>query len=136
MKSIPTTCKFCHQPITTQISEDYVGDPHKILPLSACNRCADMRVEKRQIESRIKFTCMMRAFGPKFHADGQESKTHTTLTTHARAYCELLARWHNLDEMWDPEIVRNLMDTPAGWPAHLGHVWTMFESAARRKPNL
>jgi hypothetical protein len=130
--SVGTTCKFCRQPITVQIADSYdeLSDPLKLLPLAACNHCADLRVERRKLESKIQFICKLREFGPKVPSPEKNRDTRSILETHTKAYAKLIARWHEMDGMsWDEEVVNQIMDHPENWGEVLGRLWRMFKQS-------
>jgi len=58
-------CKFCGVPLRLDVDDDYaaLGDPHKLIPLASCDRCADFRVKRRmlfeRIASAVRLMCLM-----------------------------------------------------------------------------
>lgn len=121
------TCKFCQQPITIWIAVSYERDTEKLVPKACCNRCADLRVERRGLESKIKFICMMRVLPKRRPSEDETKKAHGLLTKLTRDYANMIARWHGADGMaWDEECVNLLLDKPEHWPQVLGTLWSLF----------
>lgn len=125
-----TTCKFCKKPLVISVDDDYaqVGDPFKLLPLAACNRCADMKEKKRTLEDAIAKVCFhIRALGQKISAD-QTAKSKATLEILTRAYSRMVAKYLNATyPAWDMSCVNLLVDKPDHWPAIVGQLWKMYE---------
>ena len=121
------TCKFCHKPLTIWVSVTYEKDPNKLLPMATCNRCSDLRTERRGLEAKIKYICMMRAFPKQRPSDVETQKARGLLTKLTRDYANMIARWNGADGMaWDEECVNLLIDKPVHWPEVLGVLWKMF----------
>ncbi|MGC1452938.1 MAG: hypothetical protein WA830_23150 [Candidatus Sulfotelmatobacter sp.] len=135
-----THCKFCHKPITVSIDDDYaaLGDPLKLLPLAACNRCADLRVLRRTLEKKVAILCGRLIFSSGKLDASALSKAKTGLAHWTREYARMIARWHSLEGLcWDEAIVEQLMEKPDTWGDALGRLWTMFkDSQASRQPDL
>jgi hypothetical protein len=126
-----TNCKFCKRPITVEIDDSYagLGDPYKILPLAACNRCADLRVERRRLEERVQRVCNNLIFSAG-SSSALKTSTRTILTKLTKSYASLIARWHEMDGMsWDEEVVNQIMDHPENWGEVLGRLWRMFKQS-------
>jgi hypothetical protein len=133
-----TTCKFCLNPITIDIDDDYaaLGDPYKLLPMACCNRCADIRVERRQLEDKIKFVCKMRELDPKLAVQRRE-KDRATLERLLKKYSNLIARWHFKEGMcWDDAVLETIMETPKQWFDVLGKLWKMFRESVPAQKEL
>lgn len=123
-----TTCKFCHNPITIEVDAEYaeLGDPLKLLPLAACNQCADLRVERRFLEDRIRKAAMIFA---AIRKPGDEAKqvARVNFTSLCTRYARMIARWHRVEGMsWDQAIVDQMMERPEQWPDTLSQMWKMF----------
>ena len=124
-----TTCKYCRKPITVEIDDAYadLGDPHKLIPMAACNRCADIRVERRVLEAKVKFACMMLHFGRKKFSETKVHDTRVVLERLLKQYANMIARWHFLEGMsWDDEALNLIMDKPDAWASVLKELWKMF----------
>lgn len=125
----PTTCKFCQQPLSIEVDDSYPADedPAKLLPLAACNRCADARVAKYTIEGKIRRVCAWWAAAGK---KADPSGTRHTLTKLTQDYAKMICRWHDREGMaWDEEIVNLLMDKPEEWSAILGSMWRFYRQS-------
>lgn len=124
----PTTCKFCKAPVVLEIDADYdaLGDPHKLIPFAACNRCADMRVKRRWLESAIceSATMILQAKERNAVADRQ----WPILETLTKKYTAMIAEWvgSNLP-WWEQCIVDLIVDKPQHWHSALKQCWKMYE---------
>lgn len=123
-----TTCKFCKNPITVTIDDDYaeLGDPLKLLGLAACNTCADLRVERRGLERKIAFACNQVLRAGKM--DDDERAEHAKgLSELLQEYAKMIARWHGKEgSCWDEAIVDAILSNPIKWGEVLGRLWTMY----------
>lgn len=131
-----TTCKFCKKPITIEIDDDYtsLGDRFKIFVLATCNRCADLRVERRNIECKVKITAMMLVVAGNHRTPELDSKCRNVFEDLLKKYANLIARWHYLSGMsWDDEAVRLAMDKPEHWSKVLAMLWKIFADANKNR---
>lgn len=123
-----TNCKFCHKPITLEVDDAYaaLGDPHKLLPMAACNFCSDIRVERRRLEASLAKVAAMIALVPR---DGKEAATlRAVVERMTKNYAEMIARWHHLQGcVWDVEAVNLIMDKPHAWSQVLTTLWSLFK---------
>lgn len=127
-----THCKFCKTPITVDIDDDYaaIGDPFKILPLSACNRCADLKVLRRTLEEKVQRACLSLCQKRGKMGDDQRRKIRDTLTKLTQAYAVMIARWYRKEGMaWDEECVNLLLEKPQLWHKILPDLWKLFEDS-------
>ena len=129
-----TTCKFCNRPITVEIDDTYseLGDSLKLLPMASCNRCADLRVERRMIEDAVKSTAM------RLHRSDRTTETinqsRDSFIKLTQKYANLIARWNGMDGgAWDIEGVELLLDKPDHWSKILGEFWKMFTDSQRHR---
>lgn len=118
-------CKYCKREIALEIADDYaaLGDPAKIFPYRACNRCADLRERRRNLEERIK-----RAVSPLIirRLPEIEAKARQVLEELTKKYTVLVADWVGSSApRWDVEIVNLVIDKPDHWPAVLQQCWKM-----------
>ena len=133
-----TNCKFCKKPIVVETDDEYstMGDPLKILSLAACNRCADLRIERRKLESSVKTICTMRQMDKRIAGD--RFKEHqAALEALLKGYANMIARWHLMSGMsWDDKAVAVIMEHPEAWPDVLATLWRVFRDAnkGRRAP--
>lgn len=133
MNPQPAKCKFCQRELVLMCdpSYDLAGDVHKLLAMAACNRCADLRIRKRKLETRIELAAQ------KFKQATMDREPDlcsalrvklTELTTH---YCNLIAEWLGATSAyWDREIVELICDKPDHWPAVLKQCWSLYEDKA------
>lgn len=125
-------CKFCHRPITVQIDDSYseLGDPFKILSLACCNRCSDLRVERRRLSEKISRICRKVSIHKSSEAQEEYREILVKLT---QRYANLIAKFHDKDGMcWDDAIVESLMDNPEQWPSILSQMWKSFQQSQER----
>lgn len=127
-----TTCKFCKKPIEIWVDAIYdtIGDPLKLLPLAACDRCADLRERRRKLEEMIKRTCERMTMKKGEELDKFKSAARITLTTLTKSYSRLAADWCRSNmPLWDEECVNAIMDSPKRWNMALEILWKMQKSA-------
>lgn len=107
-----THCKFCHIPITIEVSDDYIGDPLKIIGFAACNQCAQLRQDRRDLEESLQKLCLV------FHRSNQATKEQTLetvragLSTMTRKYSKVVADWCKIPLHFEPEVVDKLLAQP------------------------
>lgn len=129
MKSIGTSCKFCHRPVTIQIDDSYDehGDIHKLIPMCSCNRCADLRVARRVLWYKLLRVCRnLQMLG---QSDTKERETYRKiLIILTKNYAQLIARWNGMEGMvWEEEVVNAIMAKPMDWPDIVNRLWRMFK---------
>lgn len=126
-----TNCKFCRKPITIEIDDSYaeLGDPHKLIPMAACNSCADIRVERRVLESKIKYSCMNR-LSTKRPSEEYLNKFRNLMEKLMKDYASMIARFHFMSGMsWDDECLEAIMEHPENWNEVLSRLWKMFRDS-------
>jgi hypothetical protein len=131
--TIGTNCKFCKRPISVEIADDYaaMGDPHKLIPMAACNPCADNRVEKRRIEKRVQYVARTVELAGTRDA---QTNARPPLIKLTQDYARLIARWHGRDGMaWDQECVELILDKPREWGAVLSGLWKLFKTSTQNQ---
>lgn len=124
-----THCKFCKSPLNIEIDDEYskLGDPFKLLPFAACNRCADLRVRRRKVEHAIERVCARLCQGKVGNEERDRLRDILTATT--KAYASLIADWIRASSpFWHEDCVDLLMDRPAHWPKILGQMWKLYEN--------
>ena len=130
-------CKFCKAPISVQMPDDdndlRALFERVLLPMACCNRCADLRVERRILESRLQRCCtLIRMLGPGMSKERETLRA--VLTRQTKKYAELIARWHRLDgSLWEEAIVETIMEKPAEWGNILSQMWKTFHQWKRQK---
>jgi hypothetical protein len=130
-----TNCKFCKNPITLDVDDEYdaIGDPLKLLPLAACNRCADLRVERRSLERKVNFICMMRHLDPKIR-ESRMDHHRQMLESLLKQYANMIARWHGMSGMcWDDAALDDIMERPDLWNKNLQTLWKMFAENSKAR---
>lgn len=130
-----TTCKFCNQPITVEIDDGYaaMGDPFKLLKLAACNRCADLREEKRMLEAKFKRACSLLSAVPVGDPKRRETMRNV-LEVLTKKYAEMIARWNGMDgSLWEEAILNTLMERPDRWASIIGKMWGAFREWKRQQ---
>lgn len=122
-------CKYCGKPVYLEIDEDYarLGDWLKLSPMAACNRCADLREEKRGLEGKIRAACYWTENLKPEEKKKLEAKLTKRFTLLAEKYAKFVAKWYGFSGMtWDPEFPTMLRDHPEKWPAILAQYWKCF----------
>lgn len=127
-----THCQFCKIPITVEIDDSYaeLGDPYKLIRMAACNRCADLRVTRRNLERlmgrQCSALCLLRSSKTK-----EPTEIRSNLERLTQDYARMIARWNHLDGMaWEPAIVDAILEDPHHWGDIAARMWRMC-----RKPN-
>lgn len=122
-------CKFCRKPLVLHVDDAYAehGDIFKLMKLAACDHCADLRLNRRLLESRLQRICALLC---NCRANQREEKSATVrdvLTRLTQDYAKLVAAWHNMSGMaWDEEMVNLLIEKPDKWAAIISHYWRTF----------
>lgn len=127
-----THCQFCKMPITVEADDSYaaLGDPFKLLPLAACNQCADLRVSRRRIEAKVRFLSRVIQMAGNNATDTLLKSSRETLTKLTQDYAKMIARWNKLEGMaWDEECVNQIMDHPERWGDILSQLWKTFRQS-------
>lgn len=111
-------CKSCGRPIWVKVHPSYseLGDPLALLPLAACDRCADHRVAVRSVtESIIDVLVTWRAKRAGKSPDKRtaaEVEARTALTSLTQHYASLVAQHLGARMVWDEEFVHLLLEHP------------------------
>ncbi len=127
-------CKFCSIDLVLDCDEEYakMRDPHNLLPLVCCTRCADLRVRRRAIFERVQAMCA--CFGEQ-----SERQSLHELRAAARplirktmvAWYELSQEWHRVTNgSWDEFCVDSIVDSPSHFESILGKVWHLAHKQA------
>lgn len=134
MIEIHAECKFCHKPISLSCDDEYdaIGDPQKLVPLAACNDCADVRVLRRILEKKIQTVCGNFNSLRLKEREESEHEVRKALNRLTTEYCRMIARFHKKSGMaWDDAIVNQLIEHPDQWADVLGRCWKMFKESVR-----
>lgn len=102
--------------IEVEVAEDYskLKDPYKLLAMAACDRCSDLREERRRILGDIDKIIFRLAVLKgqellKFIAQISEPLAYLT-----KEYCKLAARWNGLEtEVFDQGAVDAILNLPS-----------------------
>lgn len=132
----PTQCKFCRKPLVLEIDDQYPADldPLNLIPLAACNHCADIRVERKRLERKINRVCSLFANCSITKRESKEQEIRSILEKLTKDYATLVAKCHNMSGMaWDEEFVNILIDKPEQWASVLTHCWKTFKQYAMPK---
>jgi hypothetical protein len=108
-------CKVCRREITLDIDDTYgqYGDPHNIVPLATCNRCADLRDRRNRIYDAIYRACLDLLQRPN---EDQRGKIAVRLTTATHRYARLLNEYHPGQVIvWTEAWPERLMEHPKQW---------------------
>lgn len=129
---VEAKCKFCGIIIHPEIHEEYaqLRDPLNLLRLAACNRCADLRVERHRLEEKILRTCMrLASFGAISPGSEADQRFRSRLTERTKIYTQFIARWHGAnDAWWEESFVDALMAAPESCFQTLRRFWTAYEA--------
>lgn len=123
-----THCKFCRCVIYLRYDEAYerIGDFLKLEQLGCCDRCADLREERRRITDQIKSACHWVSQIPDQKRNATKGLMQL-LSELTMRYAKLVAKWHNLDgHWWDEAFPEMMRDHPDKWPKILADYWTHF----------
>jgi hypothetical protein len=110
-----TTCKFCRKPLVLEIDDAYLelGDPLKIIPLAACDPCADVRNKISSIEMNIGKLCIALCRNP---SDDQIGRARKGLDTLCNQYAMAIAEVNHAEQyLADPEFAKWLAEKPGQW---------------------
>lgn len=122
-------CKFCQREILLVIDEEYagLGDPFGLAKLAACDRCADLMIERRRIFYAAKSLAMsllwQRAGGI---TKEQTEKLRAILTNVMKKWFRLVSEWRdNPMIVFDDACVEMIMDKPQLVGEVLKQCWVM-----------
>lgn len=119
---VPAQCRFCSKPLTLKVDAEYqrLGDPHKLLGLAACNRCADFIVERNTVTTSIRVVCVELVSKRGMWSSEYEQVVREALFKRVNRYMRLLASHNGYDAPeLDPAIVDRMIHRPAHYAVHL-----------------
>jgi len=126
-RTIAAKCQCCQKPLTLEVDADYaaMNDPHSLIRMAACNRCADIHRALTDTSERIGKMCHQIWVVRKMK-NGEErvSKLMPALTAQARSYARAFTRKHNQPEAWvlfDQAFPDLLAEKPEQWDKILRH---------------
>ena len=125
-----THCKFCKKPMTLEIDDSYseLGDPLKLLQYSSCNRCADLRENRRRLEDGVyRFSSTLIQSGEKIKPEDRDA-IREQLIKYTKRYTALVSDWvGSSTPWWEISIVDAIMEKPKSWNSFLSQCWKMYE---------
>ena len=133
---VETRCRFCGCELRLKIHEQYdISDPHRLVAMAACNRCADLRELRRKLHFRFSEQCagMMnlieRSKRSMTESERKEvthlvDKTRENIESLIKAYLRLIGDWYNRDDLvYEEEMVNWFMQAPMGVSKHIARLW-------------
>jgi len=112
-------CKFCGKMITLSLDADCPGfDLAKMLPLAACNRCADAARRTYQLRDQITST------GVRYHVQRQDpflkpaertevdASARNRLVDLTKAFCRAVCDFHRQPHIWHSQLVDQILKAP------------------------
>jgi hypothetical protein len=131
-----TQCQFCKRHLVLQVDPDYIGlgDYLKLIPLAACDRCADLREKRRSLEEKIRRICirLTQLTGPPRYKAAEQSKEPLRVLT--QAYSRMIADWLNASHpAWDSECVELMVDRPDQYGRILSQLWKLYQDKPKQE---
>lgn len=126
---VEAKCKFCGCLLSITVDDDYgkLGDPYNLLPLAACNRCADYREKRRIIFAHIRVLCLGLIQGEWTKKEDIE-KVRLNMEKLLKNYIRIYAKYKNLEEAdWDEAILEAVMSKPKGYVDVLINIPAIFK---------
>ncbi len=136
MKTILHNCRICGSPMKLRVGDGYdvLADPAKLLPLVACNTCADRHDRINRLEDWIIKACF-RLCQEKKLDDSVKAHLRRGLHSATRKYALVHAEMHGLEEMvWEEEFPTSLAENPDQWPLILRKYRQTVADCVARKP--
>lgn len=122
----PTTCKFCRVPLRLGIDDDYAAqnDCFKLIPLAACDRCADLRERRRVLHERFVSICST-LIGVRPDSEMVQS-VRASLEVATKKYLRLVSDWTGAQDLaWEETMVDPFLAAPKYCGKHLSLFWKM-----------
>ena|SRR5437879_1511101 len=122
---IDAICKFCGMALSLQVDSEYAdfGDPLKLARMSSCNRCADMRTDRRRLTHALVKACNSSAAIPRSDAPAREAAV-ARIRKALQGYCALIADWRNHPfTSFTDELVDEVMDKPNSLGSVVSRLW-------------
>jgi hypothetical protein len=125
MKKVESKCKFCHKPLVLEVDDAYdeLADPHHLIPLSACNRCADFRQRRRELVEGIRSVCLDIARAPGRMQNRLKEEIKEPLALLLKKYLKLANTWHGADAAWDQALIEQTLLDPQKYLDVLERIW-------------
>lgn len=135
-RMVETRCKFCGCDLRLKVHESYdVSDPKRLIPLAACNPCADLRERRRNLHLRFSSVCSgiitlhessHRSMTEKEKKDLEQlmDEARKSIESLVKAYLRLIGDWyHRNDMVFEDAMVDLFMQAPAQLSSHIGRLW-------------
>jgi len=123
IQKVPYTCRFCGVKHVAEYDDACPGiQVEKWMKLICCNKCADFRIERRDIMEGIAGACRLVQIGTsngKSLPLDKEARVRETLTKLTKRFATLMCDHLHLTNVWDSDFVNQLMDHPDKWPSVL-----------------
>ena len=115
-----TQCVFCKTPLEVRIDPECPGGRlEKLLPLAACNRCADHKHRMRPMRDRLKnlceHFCIIRATTPKEITPKYQQNFRDDLVTITKRIMNEITDYNHLQNFWQEDFVIQLLEHPDKW---------------------
>ena len=108
-------CKFCGKQLTVESDNECPPEwVASLLPMLACNRCADYRARMAKLSDGIRFACLnyIQLVNCNKLTDEDTAKTRVTLTTLTKCVADVVCRFYSRVTAWEPDFVQQLLDYP------------------------
>ena len=138
MKTFNASCTFCHRPLTLNIHDAYdaLADPMKLIPLAACNRCADQRVLRQSLVSGISAMCLRLSGARKKDAEAAAEASKPALRQLLQRWLGLSNSWNDGEVVWEDAMLETLLQDPAGYAGVLDGIWKLARRHSPAQPQL
>lgn len=134
MTHLNGSCKFCKQPLVLRVGDGYdvVSDPLKLVPLCACNRCANFRTNRRQISTII---FQIAAILTINRCTANVESARRNLSVMLSRYGKLVSEWMSLEPyVLDPGAVEAIIQQPNNVGDVLSAFWPNDGQVQARLP--
>lgn len=114
---ISFTCKLCGLTGSAECDDQYKEehDPNKLSSSLCHDRCFDIHMDRRKIESGIEHACNMIAFAPDSKKQKVRENVSDKLTLLTKKYAENLASKLRCRSLWEVDFVNMLSEQPEKW---------------------
>lgn len=130
---VPAKCKFCGKELQLQIDAEYfaLGDPYKLVPAAACNRCGDLLHSRFDVSDKVRRICLVIMSRPRSEQSDAREAAKPPLRRLLQRYCGIAEDWqHGELGEWDEAI----LEAVVGAPDKCGEVLNRLWLAAKTKP--
>jgi len=123
--TIETKCKFCGKPVKLQIADIYPGNEQELSGLRTCDSCSDLRVERRNLDEKIRHICLNLRMLPRAEIKEAKEDAARRLNVLVPRWCALASRWHKAEVAFDESMVESMLKEPMKYGDVLGRIWSM-----------